>query len=64
MMVDDYVVADDQTSKIQAFYPNPCEELREGHHDLMNNGEILSSEDPMFRSYVSIILMASLLGRL
>ena len=43
-LLDD-VVGNDQTSEIQAFNPDPSEELREGHLELMNNGEVLSSED-------------------
>ena len=42
-MLDDIVV-DDQTSDIQAFNPDPREELREGNLELMDNGEVLSSE--------------------
>ena len=41
----DDVVVDDQTSVIQAFNPDHSEELREGHLELMDNGEVLSSED-------------------
>ena len=41
----DDVVGNDQTSEIQAFNPDPSEELREGHLELMDNGEVLSSED-------------------
>ena len=33
------------TSDIQAFNTDPCEELREGHLELMNIGEVLSPED-------------------
>ena len=43
-LLDD-VVADDRNSDIQAFNPDPREELREGHLELMDNGEVLSSED-------------------
>ena len=40
-----YVDVDDQTSGIQAFNPDPREELREGHLELINNGEVFSLED-------------------
>ena len=43
-MLDD-VIVDDQTSVIQALNPDPREELREGHLELMKNDEVLSSED-------------------
>ena len=43
-LLDD-VVADDRNSDIQAFNPDRREELREGHLELMDNGEVLSSED-------------------
>ena len=35
----------DWTSDIQAFNPDPREERRQGHLELMNNGEVLSPED-------------------
>ena len=37
-------VADNQSTDIQAFNPDPLKELREGHLELIDNGEVLSSD--------------------